>query len=301
MISYRTFRDEDFEEVLVLLNQGMDYDNLERFLLSEKLYEDPAWNPDRSYLALENSQIVGFLQGVTRSLKGKEIGYIKLFAVKEKFRRRGIGSALLRQFENDLRAGNFEFLRLFDVPLNYFMPGLDPRYTPAVCFFERLGFQKKDEAVNMEADLFFSDWKTEEKQKELLKDNISVERIDSGMENELFNFIKEEWELWDYELRMAMKGDPPSIFIARKSGEIKAFSAWDGNNRGTGWFGPMGTHPDLRGRGVGGVLLYKCLEDMRNRGYKQCTIPWVGPVSFYSHYAGAKITRLFWRYEKNIK
>ena len=65
---------------------------------------------------------------------------------------------------------------------------------------------------------------------------------------------------------MAYRSDPVAIFIARKEGVIKAFAAYDGNNIGTGWFGPMGTDRVLRGKGVGSILLYLCLADMKKKG-----------------------------------
>ncbi|MFW5821712.1 MAG: GNAT family N-acetyltransferase [Bacteroidota bacterium] len=300
MIKYRNYKDEDFEEVLVLLNEGMDYDSLERFLLSEKLYDDPDWNPATSYIALNKNNIVGFLQGVKRNLNEKFYGYVKLFAVKEKYRRQGIGSELLRRFEKDMIAQDITSLRLFDVPLNYFMPGVDPRYTPAVCFFESKNYKKKGEAINMDVDLSYSGWDINKKQKALAKEGVVIERIDPDDKDQLMLYISDEWKLWEFEVKMAMQNDPPAVFIARKSGGIKAFAAWDGNNRGTGWFGPMGTHPSLRGKGLGSVLLYMCLDDMKKKGYEHSVIPWVGPVSFYSHYAGAKISRVFWRYEKEL-
>jgi GNAT superfamily N-acetyltransferase len=152
----------------------------------------------------------------------------------------------------------------------------------------------------MEVDLTASDWDTERNENELREQDIHIKRLDIEDETELMKLIKSEWELWEYELQMSVKSDPPAVYVAKTSNGIKAFSAWDGNNKGTGWFGPMGTHPDLRGKGVGSVLLFRCLQDMKMRGYESSTIPWVGPVSFYSHFAGARISRVFWRYEKKL-
>ena len=39
---------------------------------------------------------------------------------------------------------------------------------------------------------------------------------------------------------------------------------------------------------------------MKNMGFKQSIIPWVGPIAFYSNYADAKVDRVFWRYEKKL-
>ncbi len=38
-------------------------------------------------------------------------------------------------------------MRVYNSSPNYFLPGIDPRYTPAVCFFENLGFQKYRQAI----------------------------------------------------------------------------------------------------------------------------------------------------------
>ena len=103
---------------------------------------------------------------------------------------------------------------------------------------------------------------------------------------------------WSGEVISAFQNNPITLFIAEQDENLLAFSAHEGNNKGTGWFGPMGTDPALRGKGVGGILLKKCLKDMKEMGFVKATIPWVGPIPFYMHYADAKVERIFWRYEK---
>jgi GNAT superfamily N-acetyltransferase len=79
--------------------------------------------------------------------------------------------------------------------------------------------------------------------------------------------------------------------------EIVAFAAHDGNNRGLGWFGPMGTLPAHRGHGLGEALLLACLADVRARP-EGGVIAWVGPVSFYGRACGAVPDRSFVVYEE---
>ena len=88
-----------------------------------------------------------------------------------------------------------------------------------------------------------------------------------------------------------------SVFAARKKGEIIGFSGYDGNNRGRGFFGPLGVKTDYRGLGLGSVLVRICLQDMRKK-HHQAIIPWVGPVCFYARSVGAMIDRVFWQYQK---
>ena len=81
------------------------------------------------------------------------------------------------------------------------------------------------------------------------------------------------------------------------SGAPVAFAAHDGNNRGLGWFGPMGTLPAHRGRGLGEALVLCCLADVGERP-DGGVIAWVGPESFYARTCGAVPDRRFIVYEE---
>ncbi len=75
------------------------------------------------------------------------------------------------------------------------------------------------------------------------------------------------------------------------------FAAHDGNNRGLGWFGPMGTLDTHRGQGLGEALLLGCLLDVVDRP-DGGVIAWVGPVGFYSRACGAVPDRRFVVFEE---
>jgi len=296
----RTYTDKDLKQVLDLLERNCEFDTFSETLLREKLYDDPEWNPESTLLEEEGNRIYGFMQGVTREIEGCRYGYIKLMAVEAHQRRRGIATSLYAELEKIFTRSDVTNVRIYDVPLNYFMPGIDPRYTPAVCFARKMGFQSNGESCNMIVDLESSDWDASEDIEKLQQENIEVARAKPDDKEELLQFIAGEWELWTNELNMAFRSEPPALHIVRHEGKIRAFSSYDGNNVGTGWFGPMGTDPSFRGKGMGSILLKLCLADMKEQGLKKSTIPWVAPVGFYSHYANARIDRVFWRFEKNI-
>lgn len=71
-----------------------------------------------------------------------------------------------------------------------------------------------------------------------------------------------------------------------------AFAAHDGNNRGLGWFGPTGTWPAHRGKGLGEALLMACLVDV-GREHARCEVAWIGPRPFYDKVAGIVEDRRF--------
>ncbi|WP_461630982.1 GNAT family N-acetyltransferase [Labilibaculum euxinus] len=297
----RQYHDNDFDEVLTLCQNTHKFDSFTKELLHEKIYEDPFFNPEIIWVTTEGNAIVGFLMGTCRmDIRGVNYGYVKLMAVQESHRRKGIARSMYELLEKELRSRKVDVMRLGDVPMNYFMPGIDPRYTPALCFAMRMGFNRFMDTSNLVVNLSDREWSDEKKIMTLKSENIEVSRATKEDKDELMDFVAEEWKLWQYELEMACKSNPIAIHIAKMNGKIKAFSAHSANNKGLPWFGPMGTHPDLRGKGMGKVLLYRCMEDLKNIGFKTAIIPWVGPIDFYSHHAGAVVERVFWRYEKKL-
>ena len=81
--------------------------------------------------------------------------------------------------------------------------------------------------------------------------------------------------------------------------EVVAFAAYN-VAMFPGTFGPTGTAASQRGRGLGALLLDRCLQDLRQLGHQRCEIAWVGPVGFYAAKVGAIITRVFRDYQKPL-
>ena len=81
------------------------------------------------------------------------------------------------------------------------------------------------------------------------------------------------------------------VTVAVEDGTYLGFAAYDTNR--AGWFGPMGSSPAARGRGVGSALLRACLSDYLDAGRTSCEIAWVGPVDFYARTVEAEPGRTF--------
>lgn len=292
---------DNLEQMASFLDRNWDYDHMNSKLLNEKLFDDPFADPELCFTAFAGDEPVGFLYCVRRTVRGQEFGYVKLMAVDKAWRRKKIGSQLYEKAEHILMQKGATHIRWYDVPLNYFMPGIDPRYTAACCFALKHGFKQFGEAINMICDLVGKDFSTKKEAEALTAKGVLIRRAAGADHTALKQLLSTEWELWNNEVAMAMRDQPPSVHIAFMNGELKAFSVHNGNNKGTGWFGPMGTHPDMRGLGIGTILLKRCLADMQSQGHKQAIIPWVAPISFYSHYVDARINRVFWRMEKCVE
>jgi len=278
-----------------LARDALTLDTFTRNLLIEKLFKCPR-TPDfvwTTYLAEGDERAVGFLQSVARPAARK--AWIGLFAVQAAWRRHGIARALFER----ARAGwpqRIEEVEVLAIPGNYFAPGLDPRYTEAVCFLERLGFERFRDCVNMVADLsHLFDTGADEQRLAAAHTEVRRARPDDAGGLDAF-FAQHFGDDWRFEASLAMENEPPALHLALQADRIIGFAAHSTQNREWGFFGPMGTAPEARGRGVGRVLLRKCLNDLRAAGHRTALIPWVGPIAFYSQWCGARVERVFWRY-----
>jgi len=298
MITYRHYHESDFPAVLEVLNRSHSHDEFSEPLLLEKL-NDCKEDASEFYCAFSDSILCGFLMIVIRRLPTGPTAFIKLISVLPEFQKRGIGKHLLKQAEAFAAVHACKTMRFYDVPKNYFMPGIDPFYTHTVVFAERNGFVKIGDTSNLESDLS-QNWNTEKEESGLLKIGCICKRASNEDYPELLAWILREFPLWEFELVQALNQDPCAVHLAYYHHELIAFAAHSSNNSSLAWFGPMGTSPKSRGKGIGAVLLKRCLQDLKLQGFKKAVIPWVGPIPFYSKFANAKISRVFWRYEKHL-
>ncbi|RKY47755.1 MAG: hypothetical protein DRP91_07080 [Candidatus Neomarinimicrobiota bacterium] len=63
----------------------------------------------------------------------------------------------------------------------------------------------------------------------------------------------------------------------------------------------MGANVSFRGREIDSIPLKRGLRGMKDQGYKTATISWVGPIAFYYREARARVSRVFWNYEKLVE
>ncbi len=227
------------------------------------------------------------------------LGWIKLFTI-EAGRYLEVGKTLLDPLEQGLRARGAKAVQIFDSAPNYLMPGIDPRYTEMLVFFERQGYSRYDDTSNMDAPLKGVNFDTSDRESKLREQGIEIRRATPEDQDKVRTFVHEKFIQWVPEVDATFENRPASLHIDLVDDRVVAFSAYDANNRGTGWFGPMGTDPSLRGKGVGAVLYLRCLRDLQSQGHEKAIIPWVGPIAFYFRTSRAVVSRVFWQYRKDL-
>jgi len=117
---------------------------------------------------------------------------------------------------------------------------------------------------------------------------ISVRRVAPADATPLRAFVEERFGArWADGVPVALSRQPLAAFVALEGEACAGFALYDVAHRM--YFGPMGVREDLRGCGIGAVLLIRSLDAMAERGYAYAIIGDVGPVEFYERVCGATV------------
>lgn len=254
----------------------------------EKLFEPGPTAPAVAFGAWRDDELIG-----VAAVSSK---WLRLIAVVPGTRGRGAGSALLAACEDHARATGETRLRVLDQPGNYLAPGVDERNTHAIGWLERRGYTRGDTRDNVLIAVRGNPRVTPERAREAAAaaaaHGYEVRRARAD-ETALLEAVRGEFGgAWPFELARALDHRPAGVHVALRDGGYCAFAAHDGNNRGLGWFGPTGTWPAHRGKGLGEALLLACLVDV-GAEHAYCEVAWIGPRPFYDKVAGVASDRRF--------
>lgn len=293
------FGPEMADALLALCRRNLPLDTFTSDLVHRRVFGDPRFDHELSVGIVDEERLIGAAVGVVRAMPdGARHGWIKLLAVDTSHRRCGIGTMLLDELERRFRERGAVQIDTAGAPY-YLWPGVDVRYTPACCLFERAGYTLRRCNVNMLVELDASLTDVAADPARLEREGVVLARADRETFPRVLEFIRGQWPLWAEEVPIAMANEPPSLFYAQRDGRVVGFAAYDAAMF-DGTFGPTGTDPAVRGQGLGVLLLKACLADMKARGYERCEIAWVGPVGFYADKTGAIIHRVFREYHKPL-
>ena len=121
-----------------------------------------------------------------------------------------------------------------------------------------------------------------------VEEGVSIKRAMALDKNAIVDFVKSNFgNNWEAECERAIFNSPPSCYIAVKDKKIIGFACYDAT--ALGYLGPVGVLPEERKKGLGKMLLNKCLQSMKEKGYGYAVIGFVGPVEYYSQHFNAVV------------
>jgi mycothiol synthase len=251
-----------------------EYDLLSSASVERSIFADP---DPQAVLGVYD----GGLEAVGAAVVRGERGFVKFLAVHPRERRRGIGSALLQRLEGFCAEHGAASVDIGTSAPYYVVPGVDVRTTELVCLLEDAGYQRCGEAVNLSVRLHALPGPP---------DGIRIAGPDDL--EALRPWVAQTYPAWIDELERGVAARTCVVV-----GDV-GFACFDVNR--DGWFGPIATHPDVQGRGRGRATLLGALDLMRRRGHERAEIAWAAALGFYLKTVGARVSRVFWWYRKDL-
>lgn len=89
------------------------------------------------------------------------------------------------------------------------------------------------------------------------------------------------------ECMVSFSHSPITAFIAEKDGNVIGYACY--SSTAPDFFGPTRVDESFQKKGIGKLLLLKCLHALREAGYAYAIIGSVGPVGFYENTVGALV------------
>jgi len=305
MVEIRELSESDLPTIRRLANRCLLRDTITDASIRRITFGDPNFSTSLTAIATEGGGTVGFMLGARRTRMPqevvdaqKDIGWIKLFCVSEEHRRKGVGSKMLQKLEAGLKSAGIKVVRLCDYPGWTLFSGVDLAYEDAIAFLQARGFLKAGETVDYEIDLL--DFYVPRTVATTNLEGVTVRRARPDERDRFSKWAGDVFSpFWGYEVSEAFRFPQPKVWIAEEKDRTLGFSVYGALE--PHWFGPIGVDPDVRKKGLGSALLFRCLVSMKEEGERLAVIPWTGHLFFYSQVPGVKRIRNYWIMQKELE
>lgn len=258
--------------------------------------------PGASFAALDDGRPVGFVVAkANREFVGvpvKRLGHINSLVVHPDYRRRRIGSGLLRKAVEVLREHRPAAIHLGRDTFHFF-PGVPEELAGARAFFAAMGAEFAEVQTDLIGDLGAYELPESVKQT-LQREPVEIrpcrpEEVPLLAEHLRLSFPGR----WQYEFSKYLYdgGDPADYIVVVEQGKVIGFcrigtpeSVWIGPSSywaplfpggRFGGAGPLGVAREARGRGLGLAVTACAVAELKRRGITRACIDWTTLVDFY--------------------
>ncbi|MFC0214074.1 GNAT family N-acetyltransferase [Paenibacillus chartarius] len=307
-ITFRCYKPGDEAGIVSLWNRCLVRDPVTALRFRKLVLLDPNFDPQGMRVAEADGAVIGCLYAVRRLLPmhGVELeadrGWIPFFFVDAGYRRLGVAARLLEDAQAFLREAGRDKLLFSGYAPNYIVPGIDMKaYSSGAEFLQRSGFNKLYTAVAMDYSLveFEVPDDVQQLKREREREGYTFRMAADSDLYELIRFATESFNPdWGRAIREGLQQQLTlqQIIVARHHGELVGFCLHGGYEGVRERFGPFGVDPRERGKGIGKILLYDCLQLMRAQGLHGAWFLWTGEKTAAGQLyvkLGFEITRRF--------
>lgn len=284
----RPYRGADEADLVALWNRALTHDRISESVLRTRVLLDPNFSPAGLLVAEAGGELVGFVLSLARQvplfLQGlePELGWITAFGVDPAHRRRGVGRRLFAAALAHLAELGRQQVLISPYTPNYFTPGVDvDAYPAAIAFLQATGWETVSTPISMRAEYTGLQVppEIEERERRLAaEEGIVIRPVQAADLPQLMPFLVEHfgWDWYrfaqEYLLELFGPGSDEIAFLVAVRGEEIVGYCQQRRER----FGPFGVNPAWRNRGLGRILLFRCLSIMLAKGYHCAWFLWTG-------------------------
>ena len=231
-------------------------------------------------------------------------GYLDLLVVSPSWQGGGVGKRLLAAAEELLVDLGCTEVKVAGNSPHYAWPGVDVRYLSAVCLLDANGYERHATTLNLSVSFRSTRLATRLAEERLAKQGVRFKRGTSQdapwLHEELAPLWKARWvdQITSVTSTATRYNHHQGLHLALVGTHCVGFCAWGVSRPNE--LGPLGTHPDFRRLGIGGVLLRRCCRDQRKLGLCAAELQWAGPLEYFSRALNAKTSRVFFMYTKRV-
>lgn len=315
-IRYRSYQPGDEALIVELWNDSAAKDPITKKRFRHLVLLDANFDPEGLRLAYDGERLVGAMYTVRRLLPMHQTelepdhAWIPWFFVAPTHRGKGIGSRLLEESVEFARSNGRKNLFFSSYAPNYILPGIDEKtYPEGYPFLLKHGFAVQYSPVAMDYSLV--GFEIPDDVKRLKQQRISEGYIFRQAEDrDLYEAIQLATNVFNPDWGRAIREGIPQglplsqILIARDpEGKLVGFCLHGGYEGVRERFGPFGVDPNQQGTGLGKILLYDCLAQMRAMSLHGAWFLWTGLTSAAGHLykrVGFEVSRQFHVMKKSI-
>lgn len=282
-----------FSQLKCFLNKSLEKDFITDHMVKRCTINDPNYNPELTFLALEKDDLIGVLIGVERTKAPKEVveaqrnmAWIKIIAISPRYRNKQAFNRLLNAFLDEMK--DKKEIKVANFASWHFHPGVDVEYEYCLENYLANGFMKYGEVVDYELDLkfFHVPRRILLNEKKLREEGLTFKIVDNEHISDVKEWIKTKFSpYWAFEAEVAVREEHGGLWISYDNNDnIIGFSVYGALE--PNWFGPIGVDEKFRHLGIGSILLFKALNSLRLNGVRYAIIPWTQHLFFYSQIPG---------------
>jgi mycothiol synthase len=295
----RQYEAEDEHDVVALWNLCLPRDEITLNTFRRKIILDSNFDSRGCFVAVNEKRIVGFMLSLSRRYPYFDVGmetgrgWITTFFVHPEWRHQQYATNMLTKAELFLARQGAKEIHISDYTPNYFIPGVDlDAYADAYKFLHARGYAKVQSVYSMGRSIvdFTIPDSMKERIAQLEKTGFSTTVFEPRHILLLLEFLRENYpgDLFRVALER-LREDPEcdEILVAMKDCRVVGFSHFMDER-----FGPFGIDEAYTGRGLGPMLYYSTVEQMRKKGRQNLWLAWTtGRAKDFYYKVGLRVLR----------